>query len=850
MAGPDLAAWRVLPPFIVRPSGFAFDRLVALRFVRSRAAAGALAVATQDRIAVGIAFDRALAQERYGGLPEFDDPVARKQLSRHIKRARAFARGEAAELPTAALAEAVRVVPRLAALADELAAQHARGAAAVREFEAVFARELEDQRAVLRQTYAADERLREAVFLESPEAFERVEQLVGQPGPRDARARQRERLAAMYLQRFCAKNDTNSICGPLGVGWIAEHATVPALAIDRAGEQRRSYFSHWAAERLLALASERAGTDAHVPIRLNPTARVTGAAVSWCAVEHDATVAFRRRYARANLPEAAVAMLAMLAQRPRTRAELLERAPAELAVEPDELAALIDELCEAGVLLRRPALAPGLFDPLGALIATLDAWPGDEARRWGQDHARALQAFTAAFGEARLPERLAVYGQMVEHYRDATGDTAERGQGRHYADRTIVHEDCHAPVRAALGSETIAPLLTALVPLVDAAALPLDLAREAVRQWFRARFGEARRVPVFEAHRAFDEDRATEWVTHGATAEALRAGIARVKACFGAALDAAGDGPARVSSAALEAALAGTPRQRAGYVSVDLMLGGAPGTRPALVLGEVHGFCWLPTCLLDVVPEPARSEAVAHMARAMRELAGGRPTLECLFAHTQATDRRFPITDADLVLIDAGDRPGVAFGQLDVVLEADELRFFDGAREVVPVTTYTTYPFLHYTSPLAPLVDDFAGRFLPDEVLPAAVSTGDAPRMLVDELTFRRRTWLRPVAELAAVLGSTKDGALFLRAHELRARLACPSVVFAAFPNEPKPVLVDFDNFFLVESFAHLVARQAPDARVRITEMLPGPDALFATAADGSRTSELRMGFYRLARSG
>ena len=61
--------------------------------------------------------------------------------------------------------------------------------------------------------------------------------------------------------------------------------------------------------------------------------------------------------------------------------------------------------------------------------------------------------------------------------------------------------------------------------------------------------------------------------------------------------------------------------------------------------------------------------------------------------------------------------------------------------------------------------------------------------------------------------------------------------------------LVDFDNFFLVESFAHLVARQAVDAGdavVRLTEMLPGPDELFATGPDGPRTSELRMGFYRL----
>jgi hypothetical protein len=253
--------------------------------------------------------------------------------------------------------------------------------------------------------------------------------------------------------------------------------------------------------------------------------------------------------------------------------------------------------------------------------------------------------------------------------------------------------------------------------------------------------------------------------------------------------------------------------------------------------------------LLDVAPD--RDRVLAAMRAAIAELAAGRPTLEAVFAHTQATDRRFAITDGDLRLIDtggAGERPAVRLGQLDLVLDGDELRFLDGDREVLPLATYTTYPFLQYTSPLVPLVDDFAGKFFPEVLLPTAVRTGDAPRMLVDDLVFRRQTWARSAAELHAALGG-RDGALLLAAQELRARLGCPATVFASLPGEPKPVLVDFDSFFLVECFAHLVARQAAesgDAVVRLTEMLPGPDELFASAPDGARTSELRMGFYRL----
>lgn len=847
MPGSYDASWRALPAFIVRPAGFAFGRLAELRFVRSVAAAGELAAAARDRRAAGAALDEALGQERYRDHPAFDDPVARKQLSRHIKHARAFARGDGGPLPAEALAETARVVPRVAVLVDALRAGHDRHAAAARAFDAVFARELDDRRVGLRAVYAGDERLREAVFIESPEAFERILQLVASAGPRDVRARQRERLAAMYLQRFCAKNDTNSICGPHGVAWLVAGAITPRVAIAAGGEHRRSYFSHWAAERLLDEVSRRAGAELTVPVRVNPMLRLDGATASWCVIEHDATTAFRRRYSRANLPGPAVTLLDLLAQRPRTLAELDRLVAPELGLTSDEIAGLIDQLCAAGIAVRRAALPPGLFDPLAALAAMIDGWPR-EARSWGHDHVRTLQDETAGFAAARLPERVASYRRLVEHYRGATGDAAERGHGRHYADRMLVHEDCHAAIHAEIGAETLGPLLAALAPLLHAASLPLDLARESVRHWFRGRFGAGRRASAVEVHRAFDEERAAEQVAATPVADALRAGIARVEACFRDAIAAAAGGPARVSSPALAAALAGTP-VRPGFVSVDVLLC-RTGAAPALVLGEVHGFCWLPTCLLDVAPD--RDRVVAAMRAALAALAAGRPTLEAMFAHTQATDRRFAIADADLVLIDAADRsagrPSVRLGQLDVVLDGDELRFLDGEREVLPIATYTTYPFLQYTSPLAPLVDDFAGKFFPDALLPDAARAADAPRMLVDDLTFRRQSWGRPASELHAALAG-KDGALLVAAQELRARLGCPATVFASLPCEPKPVLVDFDNFFLVESFAHLVARQAVDAGdavVRLTEMLPGPDELFATGPDGPRTSELRMGFYRL----
>src|SRR6185295_16929362 len=148
-----------------------------------------------------------------------------------------------ADLPRDALREVVRAVPAVAAIAAALEDAHARWQDAARAFDTAFAEDFARARAEIRAMYR-DPRLQEAVFLESPEAFDRIQQLLASDEPRNARARQRERLAAMYAQRFCAKNDTNSMCGPHGVGYLtaaggASAAGAAGAVIDVVAEDAR-----------------------------------------------------------------------------------------------------------------------------------------------------------------------------------------------------------------------------------------------------------------------------------------------------------------------------------------------------------------------------------------------------------------------------------------------------------------------------------------------------------------------------------------------------------------------------------------------------------------------------------
>jgi hypothetical protein len=227
-------------------------------------------------------------------------------------------------------------------------------------------------------------------------------------------------------------------------------------------------------------------------------------------------------------------------------------------------------------------------------------------------------------------------------------------------------------------------------------------------------------------------------------------------------------------------------------------------------------------------------------------MARRKPTAEAIFLHTQATDRRFPLATTDLQMLATTNREdAVDFGALDLRLTGDRFAFLHGDSEVIPLLTYTRYPFLLVTSPVAPAFDDLGERFFPASLLPEPLRGADVPRMSLDDITFQRRAWRRTAREVRTWLAAPGEAELFAAAQHMRATLGCGSRVFVAVGGEPKPVLLDFENVFLVEALANMVERQPDDALVRFTEMLPDADELVARGPDGARTAELRMGFYR-----
>ena len=804
--------------FLLRLSGFSTGRLDPLRLNRACAALEVLDRARAERSAAGQALDAALSNERLSGNPAFDDPEERRRLRALLRRTRERARGDG-ELVTAELEEIGRVFPGCAARSEALSAAARREREAEEAYAAAHAADLEQAREAL-STLFSDPALCEAVLLQSGEAFRRLSGLQRAPGPRDARARQRERVAALYAQRFCAKNDTNSLCGPHAVVFLADVERDPVQLRAGGLTHRRSYFSHWAAEALLAAWAARCGAPPST--RRNPLSRREGDQVTFCRMELSLPGGWKRRHGRARVP-------------PELWRELESGGPSS-----GELEAAV----EAGLALQEPRLPVGSFRPLDDAGRALAAFPPGPARDEAAAQLAELRDQLDRFERGDLAARVEATAALDAAFERAAAGPAVRGHAQHYADRWLVHEDCLAQVEVALGEGARRRIAAALEPLLSACALPMERAREATRAWFAARFGERRRVPALEVLRGFDQEapaRASPVTPLGQAIEAASARVQRLIA--GAAADQGG----RLDPRALrEASAVPGLRARPGFASADLLLGRREGAPPLLVVGELHGFFCFPTCLLDVVPPLERDRLLESMRAALRRVAGGRRTAEPVLLHLDATARRFPVADADLELVGYTGHPeSHRLGELDLVLEEGELMFLDGDREVVPAAIYENVPFLEYTSRLGPLYDHYQSRYFPEALLPEALRDA-APRLtLGDDVVVRRACRRVPVSSAREALEATTDGARFAAARRWVAALGMGDRFFASVSGEPKPLMVDARNPFLLEALLHVLERAPGEGTANLSEMVPAPEELLLEGPDGPRTSELRLGVLR-----
>jgi hypothetical protein len=729
--------------------------------------------------------------------------------------------------------------PALAAAADRV---NSGGGVDQTAYAEEFAAEVRRLSSVLYQV-AGLPQLREAIAWQNRHALETGIDVLRRHGPgtgsRNAQVRRHEALVASYLQRYCAKNETIGFFGPVGWSWIDDEAGVRVMPAAP-GEMiaaRAAYLEGWAVRAILAchdaalrpwLVPRRIpfigvdGTMLRLPLGTpRPLAAGEAAILRACDSLRDAT-------------EVAASVLAD---------------PASGIDDAAQVFALMGRLADSHRLVWQIDVAPQDIRPERSARALLSRVTDNAAREPAE---RALAELTAARDEVAAAagdadKVAAAMAGLEATFTRLSGTRATRRAGLAYSGRTVVYEECLRGDSVRLGAGTLDGIREALALVLDSARWFTIACGAAYTRHFEATFRQRADelgtdvVPfadwwvlehdaIFYERPPFIEPVLRELWQRWAMLLKLPAGARRVRL--------------RATDLQEQAAAAfpagPVPWPLAVHHSPDLMIAApAPGTGGPLtwVLGEVHPGLMTSryATWMEFHPQPATvSSAMRHDLRGPAVWLAETETAE--YVGTSIRQAAVPPGPGDLRLMYAHDSCGydpaatLVIGDCDLISSPSGLRVRrrDGTLERGLLEV------------LGELIGaSTAGCF---DLMPSAAH---APRVTIDDLVVSREKWTLPVTE-PAFATSTDESARYLQARAWAAGHGLPRHVFVRFTGERKPIYADLTSLASVDLLCRGLRRArrdaGPDAAVTITEMLPAPDQMWLTDAQGQcYTAELRM---------
>lgn len=690
---------------------------------------------------------------------------------------------------------------------------------------------------------ASSPRFTEAVIWQNRGAWRRaIKHQLREPNGasnRSHKRRQHEELVAIYLQRYCMKNDTIGFFGP--VGWarfVPEGAALEVRPGPGLLASRTVDFEGWCIDALgESLARDQSLRPWLAPRRLPFVGLASGAMI----LPGGAMI---------NLTAKEAAVLAAcdgLRKAKEIAAGLMsDRA---LGVKSEaEVYQCLDTFCKRGVI------AWTLEVPLQRradqrLRSLLEAIGDERLRRAGlsalDEMEDARERVAAAAGE---PERLDLELQeLEERFIRLTGKAATRGAGQTYGARTLVYEDCRRDIEVEVGPAVLGALAAPLSLLLQSARwLTYELAR-IYRDAFRSVYAElaARtKSPVVSAADFWikcqplfykDETRLADRIVplyqqRWAEVLGLQPGARRVKFSYEQLRP-------RVA-AAFAAPRPGWTHARQHCPDVMIAAESPEAIRRGefhLVIGEIHlAVNSLNSSLFlgqHPRPQEIRDAITADFPtpRLVSVPPKNWPTLTARTSFEFVSPRNYRL----LVSPDAcGVSPSQAVAISDLVVEEqgpdlvlrtrdERLRF-----EIVEgLGEFLSNLMVNFFHPLPPL--------------------RHTPRITIDRLTVSRESWRFHPSELAFAF-QEQEVERFVAARRWRREFDLPRFLFAKSPVERKPFYVDLDSPILINLFARIIRHtkecDQPDPVITVMEMYPAHDELWLPDAEGNRyTSELRM---------
>jgi Lantibiotic dehydratase, N terminus len=817
--GGEWSVWRWLG---VRAAGFPISEVLSLASTECAEAADSLLEADEQAQLARQGLVLRLKQElKQAGAEE------RKRLSKAIERVKK--RRELEEGGYVEWAEARAIAEKEEEVGVQRGGYERRYEEAVRETSEAI------------QRFGRSEMFQEAIIWQNRKAFhEGVEPLLRRArGATCSSMRRKEELIGNYMQRYCTKNETIGFFGPVGWGQIT--SSEEAISV-RAGRSllaaRRVYFEQWCID---ALASALAADQAMRPwLRAwrYPTIRIEGEYL------------YQPMEGRRKLSESErMVMRECNGERSgREIAEAVMSSRPEVFESEREVFQLLEEFEQLGFIKFGFEIDVQLY-PERDFRLRLEEIGEQEVRERAIEALDGLERHRDEVGKAAGDSRLldeAMQG-LEDYFTRVTGEAATRFEGRTYAGRTLVYEECRRDLELEIGREMIEKLGPAMTVILQSVRWMTSEVARVYEEAFEEIYEELVEGSEDGVVDALDFWLRAQRLIFGRRTSLISAVMKGLQKKWGEVLKLDyRKREERYSSQQLreEVEKAFEARKsgwRAGrYHSPDLMVAArsVEAIRRGeyeMVMGELHvGINTLAAgSFVGQHPKPEELfKAVACDLPQPRVLPVSPKSYP---KNTSRTNSMF-VSPKDYWLEAGGE---CSSGLIAKTLPISELVVTRDEHKLVVQTRDGNLLFS--------VLDLF------NEMLNTVTSNSfkmieggeHIPRVYIDNLVVSRESWSLPAEDLA--FAKEKEAATrFLLARQFRRQMQMPRFVFVKVPVEVKPYFVDFESPLLINLMSKSVRRcvesKEQEARVTISEMLPSVEQTWLPDGEGNvYSSELRL---------
>ncbi|WP_366344560.1 lantibiotic dehydratase [Paenibacillus amylolyticus] len=686
-----------------------------------------------------------------------------------------------------------------------------------KQINTLFEDELMRNRRHLQQIFIENVNLQEATYLSSPNAYDNGLNLFltnELDSSRTHRQRKKEKMAAKYLQRFTSKNETASFYGPANYGVFTFQPGQLEIRIN--GKIKRQLFlAYWAVQSL----ADKIAHDSHVQPYLKPK-------LSPFLIREGSRLRQAANNKLIRLPD----KYHQIIEECNGVKNVIEIAHA-LDLPVTECLSRMMKLKEKRVLVVEVDFPTSVFETFHELKEWISRLPKDCASKatW-QEIADEWSTLLKEWNQSsRFEQRRKLLKSLETSFEKHIGLSSRKDQGKHYSDRMIVYEEASGDVSTCrIGQQLKDKWKAQLSPIFRLLTCRAAVEHQAFTQFAYEEYEKFENKPnflSFALHMQQRKQHALEYVNKSLQAFDHKL-ITTLQACS---LDRR---KISLTKEEIESFCSQYPTTEMALFSPDVMIA-APHADAInqgnyqLVLGEVHSGIQVWSVLDSVYAErdPLNAEIYHHLGDRLQslwlehvgprapgktfrpELSGG-ITVENLGRSMKSRGEVRVVSELDLV-----------YDQRFYILEAGHKKIMDLETDVEPLNQIFSFP----------CVKSFS------------IQMGEhTPRIEINGVVFQRERWKLNSQE---ILESASDKAinewlLIEWAIAFKEQYSMPRCVYVRGDNEPKPIFVDFENFFTLELLIQLLKK---NEIVVISEMLPAADELWFERHECKHTSEFRF---------